>query len=125
MIEGSFAGGSGLPVVTAEVWVFDVDARLDVQWVVDITLPRTALSTFDLASLQSLAKRAASPQPDQETRVILTLKHHDGARSGFFLDLHVTDVDYSRIGRDVLERTIMVYDRRGANLILEVLDSDL
>jgi hypothetical protein len=125
VIEGTFAEGSGLPVVNAEVWLFDVDARMDVQWVVDITLPRTALSTFDLASLQSLAKRAASPEQDEQTRAILTLRHGDGTRSGFFLDLDVSDVDYSRLGRDVLDRTILVFDPRGGNLNFEVLEADL
>ena len=107
MIKGGFEEATGLPFVTAQVWLFGMDARQDVVFVVDLTLPRTSLSTFDLKSLRSVAGRATSAA-EADTRAILTLEHEDGGRSGFFLDFHVTDADYSRLGRDVLERTVMV-----------------
>ncbi|MFN0147532.1 MAG: hypothetical protein ACKVT1_13545 [Dehalococcoidia bacterium] len=113
--------------MTAQVWLFGMDARRDVLFVVDITLPRTSLSTFDLKSIRSVSRRTTTDAPETETdiRAILTMDHQDGGRSGFFLDLHTTDADYSRLGRDVLERTVVVYDPRGGNLLVEVLDADL
>ena len=107
-------------MVRAHIWLVDSDVKVDVLCVVDITLPRSALSTFDLP-----VAGAALTLQDLPVRGILSLEHDDGRRSGFFLDFHITGEDYSRLGRDVLERTVMVYDPRGANLVFEVLDADI
>ena len=119
MIKGWFAPGTGLPLVKARVWLGESGVRIDVDCLVDITIPRSSLSTADLPAVQR------SPADRTDVRAILTLDHEDGSRSGFFLDMHLTDADYSRLGRDVLERTVMVYDPRGGNLLVEVLDGDL
>ena len=119
MITGWFARGTGLPLVRARLWLVETGARLEVDCLVDITVPRSSLSTADLPAV------LRSPADHGDVRAILTLEQEDGSRSGFFLDLHVTDADYSRLGRDVLERTVVVYDPRGGNLLVEVLAADL
>ncbi|MFN0147378.1 MAG: hypothetical protein ACKVT1_12775 [Dehalococcoidia bacterium] len=106
-------------MVTANLWLPGTGFRADVHFIVDITLPRTSLSSFAVAQAGAAAMAA-----EAEERAILTIDHEEGGRSGFFL-VHVTDADYSRLGRDVLERTIMVYDPRGRNLLVEVVDADL
>jgi hypothetical protein len=127
VISGVFEPGTGLPIISALVWLFEIDARVKVSFVVDITVPRTTLSTFDLAALHRAARRPTtrSFEDGPEPRAILSLKHEDGQISGFRLECAVTDADYSRLGRDVLERTVMVYDPRGGNLLLDVLEADL
>ncbi|MFN0147528.1 MAG: hypothetical protein ACKVT1_13525 [Dehalococcoidia bacterium] len=119
MITGRFEQGTGLPMVTAHIWLVESGSRIDVDCLLDITIPRSSLSTSRLAGNQSLTPAST------EIRAVLSLEHQDGGRSGFFLDLHTTDADYSRLGRDVLERTVVVYDPRGGNLLVEVLDADL
>ncbi|MFN0147530.1 MAG: hypothetical protein ACKVT1_13535 [Dehalococcoidia bacterium] len=119
MIAGEFEPGTGLPLIRAHVWLVETDIRMDIAGVVDLTIPRSSLSTADLPAVRR------SPADRSDVRAILTLDHEDGTRSGFFLDLHTTDADYSRLGRDVLERTVVVYDPRGGNLLVEVLDADL
>lgn len=117
MIVGKFERATGLPVVSARFWLFDAGTRVELDCVLDITRPRTALSTSRLAGLQP------SAGTDTDVRAILTLEHGDGTRSGFLLDVHITEADYSRLGRDVLERTVMVYDPRGGNLLIDVLEA--
>lgn len=85
---------------------------------VDITVPRSVISTADLPVLL--------PGADRIDTSILTMKHTDGSRSNFFLDdVVITHEDYSRLGRDVMERTLMVHDPRGGSLLIEVLDADV
>jgi hypothetical protein len=127
VIEGRFQEATGLPVVTGYFWLVDHDARLEVVLVVDITVPRTVLSTSDLRALGNVHRAISAWVVDDEPapRAILSLKHDDGQVSGFLLECAVTDADYSRLGRDVLERTVMVYDPRGGNLLLDLLEPDL
>jgi hypothetical protein len=129
VISGVFLPGTGLPAVRVNAWLFDIDARLDIRLIVDITVPRTVLSTFDLSALRTLARRPPTaqvkPGDEPDPRVILSLTHEDGHVSGFLLECAVTDADYSCLGRDVMERTVMVYDPRGGNLLLDVLEADL
>jgi hypothetical protein len=127
VIEGRFHVGTGLPLVQGRFWLFDIEARAAVDLVVDVTLPRTVLSTSDLEKLRGVARRPSArlfaDEPDPWA--LLTLQHDDGRASAFFIECAVTDADYSRLGRDVMERTVMVYDPRGGNLLVDVLEADL
>lgn len=120
-------------MVKLNVWIPDLDFRLDISFRIDTGAARSRVSTFALALTS-----ADLPLDDQfvhsddgqsfvgvERRAIISVPQGEERRSILWLDLPIVDdgPGESRLGRDILNQWLMVYDASGDNLLLEPVDS--
>lgn len=129
MISGRFADGR--PVLTGLLWVPHLDIRAEIQFTLDSSAAVTSVpaSLLNLgASDFPLDDAIDWPIPGElahalERRALLTFKD-DGGRS-VAQRIHLVIVDAgsyeSRLGRDILNDWLMVYDQPGDSLLFEPL----
>ena len=128
MIDGRFV--SGAPRLRARVWLITRDHRASVDFLLDPASPTTVVSTGDLGrfflpldDLSGVAGVAGvfGVLLGLSAAALLML---DTAERGIALETVDVVVAHglegtSRLGRDVLNRWLMVYDPGGNNLLFE------
>lgn len=123
----------GMPVVTGRVWCPALHFRQPLDLIVDLTLERTRISLADMF----LDPLTVMPMDDAEPvlllgtvtlgftrRCILSFEGDSGLTSTANIDvvLFDGDVDESHLGRDVLDRWLMVFDGPGGTLSFDAPD---
>ncbi len=132
MTAGWFAP-NGWPMVKLNVWIPDLGFRLDLVFRIDTSAARSRVSSFALALTS-----ADLPMDDQfvhvddgqsfvgiERRAIISVPQDEERWSILWLDMLIVDdgPGESRLGRDILNQWLMVYDAPGGNLLLEPVET--
>ncbi len=123
MIEGHFSSGEGR--VWASVWLVASDYRARVEFLIDPSSASTVISTGDLGGFGDIVLDDLSPVygvfgvlAGLRTGALLTFGADDGRPQLEMLDVTVAAgvEQESRLGRDILNRWLMIYDPQGDNL---------
>ena len=132
MIAGEF-DGTRRPIVVAHVWFIASDVHLSVTFLVDVQSEETRISAPDASfATKHLPLDDASTEADgtlswSMPAIVTFADDSRFARTGYFAPIRIVhDPDAeSRLGRDILNRMLMVYDGPERTLLFEATDSDL
>ncbi len=132
MLNGSFV--EGLPTVDVTIWCHSLNVRSTVSVGVDTFSAESRIS----ARILGLNADRDFPLDDSTTMVVvggpvrsitrptlLSFEHEDGRITTALLMLHIVDdaPGESRLGRDVLNEWLMVYDAPAGNLFFESVEA--